>query len=970
MMAESKSLALAARYADRLGSFIVRLLPPYNRHRLVGGTTPTVDDARESNDRPLRLTQTEKTVLRELRHQEQGVSQPRLADAYRRLLELARSDDPIDSILVAHLVREILSTTPRAVGIELVPERLEYENKVADLSRAWPAGERVGDPPPAAVSSLRRLLDDHDQATGRAREGPRALLTRQDAAATGYVPGLSIRRWIDLSRRGSAFAHRIRSLKRDLPAPADTRRLVDELTATLLAAIAPFYIGIGELDDLLALENPTASDAERVADLLRTPAQYAYFFDRCSDQWLRPLASVRYMFAEPPGLIDVGGGYVRTPDWPQGRFLTRVAPTDPDFVVSIVDHVRGSTNPVVVAQIVKVAQALPEAQAATLADRIAAIMQAPLAVEFAGIEAAALALRLAQSDLPTPASKLLIAVIDAAIANPRDAEWYLERALAEPIDAIARVGGDIGAALQLRLVNAVNQAGPLRDYPTMLVTRVDIRPRHRVDKIWCLANALFRVLVTSELESAKALTSKLLADPQRILARVALASVEQRPELLDKSDAVLLEAARFDDANTTRYEFRRALAVLWSAAPVDAQEAVLRYAELAEEAAEISERLATDKVPDSPSANELRRQWRSQLLFRIREDIPAAWLERIGPLDLVDDYGPAEPTVETWIPKSPVSGDELAAMEPEAVIGVLDHWATADTPRFDTPGPEGLAIAVAGTVVSRLPEFILMGPVIANVHPRFVTAITSAIERGLRDNQIQDLASAVTFTLGLGEAFLARVRHDPSSTEARRNIAEIIAMGASRNVLDHTASATAMGLLRFLLEDIDPTPESEEGDVAGRYDVGMLALNSVRGAATTAMIELLLLLRRSERAELADKTADILRAVIGVDYSRSVRAAVGMRLPWLLDRDSDHRSQWLDVLFGADTPDGARDATWDAYLLFSRFFLDTASFLAGQYEIRYRASYGSCARRPPAVSGQRRAPRNPRGHGSPARGAR
>jgi hypothetical protein len=518
-----------------------------------------------------------------------------------------------------------------------------------------------------------------------------------------------------------------------------------------------------------------------------------------------------------------------------------------------------------------------------------------------------------------------------AIASRRDAGWYLERALAEPIDAIARAGGDIGATLRPRLATAINQEGPLRHYPTMLLTRVDIRPRHHVDKIWCLANALFRVLLESRLESAKALTFELLVEPQRTFARVALAAVAQRPDLLDKSDAVLLEAARFDDANTTRYEFRRALAALWSTASVDAQEAVLRYAESAEEAVEISERLAADKVPDYPSANELRRQWRSQLLFRIREAIPVEWLERIGPLDLLEDDGPLEPRVETWSPKSPVTEDELAAMEPEAVIGVLDRWATADTSRFDAPGPEGLAVAVAGAVVSRLQEFSLMGPVVANVHPRFVTAITSAIERGLREDQIHDHASAVTFTLGIGEALLLGARPNQSSTEARRNIAEIIAMGSSRNVLNHTESAAAMELLRLLLQDIDPTPQSEEGDAASRHDVGMLALNSVRGAATTAMIELLLQLRRAERAELADETAAILRALIGADDSRSVRAAVGIRLPWLLDKDGDYRSQWLDILFGAGVPPTAREATWDAYLLFSRFFLDTASFLADQY---------------------------------------
>ncbi len=887
-------------------------------------------DTSEPNDRALRLTQAEATVLRELGRQEQGASKPRLADAYRRLLQLARSENPIDSILAAHLVREVLSTTPRAVGIELVPERLEYENKVAELSRAWPAAERVEDPPPAVATKLRRLLEEHDRATGRAQKGPRALLAQQDAARTGYVPDLSIRRWIDLSRRGSQFAHRIKNLEEDLPSPAEARRLVDELTATLLAAIAPFYIGIGELDALLALETPTRPDAERVADLLRTPAQHAYFFDRASERWLRPLASVRRMFESPPDLVDVGGGYVRTPDWPQGRFLARVAPSDPDFVVSIVEQVRDSKNPVVVGQIVKVALALPAPHAVRLVDRISARMSVPLAVEYASIEAVALAQSLTQADHTSPASKLLLSVVDAAIASPRDAEWYLERALGNPIDAIAKADGDIGLELRRRLMNAVDRAGPLRHYSTMLVRRIDLRPHHP-DRIWFLANALFRALLASPLESAKALTSTLLNDPQRTLGRVALVAVPQRPELLDRSDVVLLQAVRFDDANTTRYEFRRALGALWETASTDAREALLRYAQLAEEAAEISERLRADQVVDAPGPTEVRRQWRSLLLFRIRENIPADWLEKLGPLDPLEDHGLAEPTVETVTPVSPVTEDELAMMEPDAVIGLLHQWATSENARFDIPGPEGLAIATANTVVSRIQQFRHLGSKIAGTKPRFVAAITAAIERGLREDQIQDHATAVSFSLALGEAFLQGRVPDISSREVRRNIAEIIALGATRNALNETAGVTALRLLRLLLRDIDPTPEWEQSDVNGHYNPGILALNSVRGAATTAMIELLLQSRRAERTELADEIADALRAAIGGDYARAVRAAVGMRLPWLLDRDASHCSQWLSLLFGADAPDVASAATWDAYLLYSRFFTNTAALLAEQY---------------------------------------
>jgi len=890
-----------------------------------------MENAGKPEDGEGRLTRAEATVLSELRRREHGASAPRLADAYRRLLELAHSDDPINSILVAHLVREILSATPGALGVELAHERLEYENRVKELSKAWPAKNRAADAPPAVLADLRRLLDDQDRATARSRAGPRALLAQEDHARAGFIPDPSIERWVYLSMRGSGLAHRLRNLDRKLPSPEDARRLAGELTATLLATIAPFFVGIGELDALLELESPTDVDAERVGDLLRTASQYAYFFDRAGGQWLRPLISVRRLLNSPPGLIDVGGGYVRAPDWPQGRFLARVAHADPDLVVGILKQVPATTNPRVVAEIVNIAHSLPTSHAVQLVDPIRARMSIPLAVEYAGIEAAAFANDLAMAGKADRASGLLIAVVDAAIGSRRDVKWHLEQVLGDPVDAIARAGGDIGRALHRRLRHALAQAGPARRYSVTWLWRIDRRSEYGADEIWFLANSLFRVLLASPLEPARAQIAKLFGDGQPVVARVAFAAVASRPELVEKSEGLLLEVARWDSANTTRYEFRQALAALWKAASDPARKTLLHYAESAEPAARISERLAMDHVANAPGPQEVRRRWRSQLLLGVRDVIPSDWLNRLGPLDTVADEGPPEPVANWAGPVSPVTEDELATMEPDRLVRVLHDWSTAAAPSLDAPGPEGLAIAAASTVVSRLPEFAHLAPEVARLNARFVAAITSATERGLRENQTRDREVAVRFALEIGEAFLPGNPADIWSKEVKRDIAGIIGHAANSNILDGPSSLTALSLLETLLHDIDPTLRSEERDLAGGHDVGMLALNSVRGAATTAAVELLLLSRRANRAEDADKTSGVLRLAMPSDYSRSVRAAIGIRLPWLLVADSGHRSEWLLLLFGTNVPQPAIDATWDAYLLYSRFFLDSAALLSDQY---------------------------------------
>jgi hypothetical protein len=123
----------------------------------------------------LRLTASEDRVLRALAAREASSEYPRLAAAYKRMLELARSGDPVDAVLAAHLAREVLSALPAALGVVLSRTRLQYENRLDELAERWPSEVRASDPPEPAVAALRALLSDHEAASSRARQGPRQL---------------------------------------------------------------------------------------------------------------------------------------------------------------------------------------------------------------------------------------------------------------------------------------------------------------------------------------------------------------------------------------------------------------------------------------------------------------------------------------------------------------------------------------------------------------------------------------------------------------------------------------------------------------------------------------------------------------------------------------------------------------------------------------------------------------------------
>lgn len=892
-------------------------------------TRVNVDELPPSGPEHPRLTETQQVVLRELAEREKGAAVPRLASSYRRLIELSRSNDPIDAILVAHLTREILSALPGALGIELTRERLEYENRLQELAEHWPPDTRAADPPARVVADLRRLLEDQERAAGRAREVPLALLSREDRARAGYVPDPSLDRWTDLANRGAGLAHRLRNLGRDLPSAEDTRRLVDELTATVLAVIAPYFEGIREVDRLLAVERPSDEDARHLAALLRTASQYAYFFERADEQWLRPLAGVRGFLTTPPGLIEVGGGYVQAPFWPQGRFLARVAAGEPDLVVGLVRRVPATNNPRAIVSMLEIARALPPDRAVQLIPDISRRVSVPLGVEYGAVEAAALVRDLGVAGFAEPGVELLMSVVNAAIASPRGAEWHLEQVLGEPLDALAAAGNTLGRRLRACLRRLLRGLGPLRRHSTVWLRNVDRRPRHGVDDAWFIANAIYRVLLAAPLVAARTLAADLLSDREHVFARVALAAIVDRPDLLEDSDALLFAGSRWDDEATTRYEFRRALAVLWSSASEAGRRALLDYAEHAHEVAEIISRLAAHDIEYDP--DEVRRQWLSRLLYKIRDQLAPAWMALHGPLDPIEDDRIPEPTAE-WIgTPSPVSEEELAALQPEDVLATLRGWRPADERTLADATGEGLGRTAAAVVLKRLPEFSSFAAEFGDLPAVLVAQITSALERGLRDGHIDCREEAVSFILDLADVFLQHVDGDMWSREVHRNVAGALAYAANEEFLGESVSRRALTLLQALLADRDPTPESAERDAENGDDVGMLAVNSVRGQATTAMIELLLEARRAGWTTVIEAASEALRRVATADLSRSVRAAFGLRLPWLLGRDNAHQGEWLKLLFGDAVPEPAKQTTWHGYLLYSRFFPDIAALLAAQY---------------------------------------
>lgn len=876
---------------------------------------------------PVRLADAERVVFERLSEVEGSIADPRLARTYLRVLALGRTGDAIDGVLAAHLLRDLVPALMRVAGVGPVRGFTDYEAHAAAISEAWPAIDQAGQPPMRAVARVRAMLEDHVAASNRARTGVDALLRGLDPAGAEPVPDASVTRWLDLTRRGSGIAHGIKEADRPLPESIAVRRLVDELTAALFAALAPWFVTIGEVDRLLALDEPSADDASAVLRLLSTASQVRYFYDRADRRWLRRMALADRGLTHPPGLVQTDEGWL-APDWPQGRFLIRIAADEADEVARLAARIAASDNPRVLHVLVELARALPRNAAASLVPALCRRLDSTAGTDYAIVDITKLVRELVEDGRIQPAAQLFIAAARRTASTTGERSWHLEQLMAD-LEGVASEVETVGRGLWNLLDAALRTDVGRRRYSTIWLKDIDRRPEFGLDTVWLFANGLYRLLLAGPLDASAVFTSRLLAKRDAVARRIALAAIADREDLLSDPDPLLGNAGRWDDSSSTRYEFRRALGSAWSRASDAARTALLAYAAEVAEAQLISERMADAGVPEP--IDQVARDWRARFLHKISDRLPPEWLEI---------YGPLAPIAEERIPgiavgwrgeRSPTEAQELAVLDAAEVMAILTTWTEPPDRSFDGPPLEGLAAAAGEVVPPRLSEFAPLVDQIVSLRPQILAAITGRVERALREGRIEDPGLAVRFALDIGER-MSGDADDEWRGEVPRNVAGMIELGANKEAIAADQFPRARAILQGMLET-EPTGGWNDRGVSDDWDAGMVALNTLRGDVATALLELMFEARRLGATDEFDVVSGLLRhALSHEDGAIPVRAAIGLRLPWLLGNDPARAHEWADLLLGSEVPDLQREACWQAYLLYSRVFRDTVALIAGAYD--------------------------------------
>ncbi len=695
---------------------------------------------------------------------------------------------------------------------------------------------------------------------------------------------------------------------------------------------------------------------------------YTYFFDSLpSAKWVRPLMDAGF-FSQPPSPKDEADA-AAPKFWPESRYLARVAGSDPDAVLAAIKEIPPTENYHVREDIIKAAVAMPVGHSAQLVGRLKSMLTPPVSFmipERLGTLCRQLAEGLRAGESLELAGALLDVVADPRIDETRD-DAQSPRFQARPrfdfhayeevarrlAPVLGRETGLGGVELLARLLcKALKyEYGNVRDYASDSSYHWynDIEENDRPSRgVKCVLVGAVRdaseALIEAHPEENPRILSILRRCPFLIFQRLEFHLLRRSPEGCGERIAEIVgDPGKYDNFHV-EHEYRLLVAACFSGLPGEIKE---RYLSWVDEALDPNEELWGDPSDEVRLERHRRRQLRR--LYGLREALPASWQAKYD--KLVAEFGtpgPAELPFKTSASfiarKSPRSKEELAGMRAPELIEFLRTWHPPQT-TFDEPSREGLAEALLDAIADAPEHFANDAASFTTAGSRYVSAVFAGFQKACDNARRFSWAPVLALCRStLQSTSSERPSSDSESRQCSLQVARLLDSGleAGEVEIPPELRGEVSGLLALLVEDPDPTPESEQEETGLSPDV--LSINSVRGVAINATLRYALWLRRRfeavEKAEIPrgfDAMPEV-RVIldghldIGKDPSLAVRSVYGQWFPWLAMVDERWTADNVDRIFPVD-PSLARlrQAAWETYIVYCRPFTGVYSLLSDVY---------------------------------------
>ena len=269
--------------------------------------------------------------------------------------------------------------------------------------------------------------------------------------------------WLGLASgdRGLAMRAHRSALERPRPADGEFAELVDSFEGLLDRLLKRFedrYANVfTRLDELLKVQQPGRGHAGQLRDgFPQNHVTLRYFFERATPEWLVPLRDAGFFSSPPEPVLHDDTGTLEVPPWPQVLYLLRVARDQPGEVLETAVAIPATGNLLVNGNLAELALQFPAGEAARLAPRVIASLDARFGV-LDPVGVGRLCRHLAAGGRPADALVLTEALL-TRLPGSRGSRavmdtWSFAEVLRTSVPAVARACGLPAVSLLARVLD-------------------------------------------------------------------------------------------------------------------------------------------------------------------------------------------------------------------------------------------------------------------------------------------------------------------------------------------------------------------------------------------------------------------------------------------------------------------------------------------------------------------------------------
>jgi hypothetical protein len=725
-------------------------------------------------------------------------------------------------------------------------------------------------------------------------------------------------------------------------------------------------------------KTPTPEQVEKAVAQLGHGEYNRYFFDRLENpEWLRPLKAKGFFGLPPQPIRDESRGTIAFPQWPESRYLARMARYVPEQVIEIALAIPKTENVTVHTDLSEAALAMPAAYAAKLITPAKGWIKSPhqlLLSEKLGALVNVLAVG-GEGDAALDLFGALLEVLPdpkpILVPEPRSHfdSWHYQEIVRKNLpDLVGATGirtlGLLSEILDsaLRLSSQSHDDMESEDYSSIWRPAIDYDGRASREITGALVSAVRDVaieLVTRNYASVGEVLQSLEKRRWQVFHRVALHVLrvfsDRAPELVAER---LGEPARFDHAGIRR-EYNLLASEWFGRLDKSDQDKILQWIEVGPDLELYKVRWGafTGQLVTDEDARKYKERWQRDRLATFSELLPTDWKTRYE--QLVAKEGPPDDLTEgrrvtggAFAPGSPKKSEDLGGMTVSEVIAYLKSWQPSGEFLGDTIA--GLGSALAATVSSNPEPFATKAREFADLDPTYVRELLHALSEQTKQKTPFDWKEVLALCRWVAEQPReipgrtgGLTDRDPDWGWTRSTIAKLVSSGFESDTIPFDLRREVWDVIECLTRDPNPTPADEARYLSGENDdPSSLSINTTRGEVMSDVIRYALWVRgriesgEDSQARLSrglDEMAEVRQVLADhldpeIDPSLSIRSVYGRWLPWLQLIDRDWVENNMSRIFPtAEDMSDLRDSAWTAYVVHCDVFNNVFDLLRAEY---------------------------------------